>query len=801
MTSYFEDFHLTSSIKYGLNHISQGVQSLKNEGMGLSSLGEVAWGALECIPLVGMIPGYAEKCAHTWTFEDRKYQHELEVNHDIHSNAFAIQSLYFDVCTKNVPAKVGQYFSLKAKILLDNSTPDRQIYRLSEDLKLFSSQEEANGSLSPEEKEALIKVVGLLDDVKESVLLIGMIIGSSSLEEKLQIKEKLTQVLTDKIENLKDGQSLLVPCGYMNNNIYDMLSLVKDELNGHAMLMKLEKKGESFNVTIFNTGDGVNAHTKLDESIKKDHYYPLCYENISPSQLNREFFNGFTNFSINEGKDKSSQFSGADIYKFLEKEWGKPREMNPSKDKAYQLQTVNNCTKKCLQVWLHDELVHHQKLYKKFRNFRLEGVMGRVKTIINDSPGEKIPYASQFAKLGWTTSTKWKGIPLSAATGVAGGIIGSELPTSLSKEDCKKLFYRAEAVLRKRKGTEISSESTELIVTDSFGNRKLKLCHTEIELYKDSNPELNQSRASNMMNSCHRWLYSMPVMIGEREVLLSIPDLQKQTGLSRQEIQQAVKEGGVEGLESAAKYSFSHSFNWNGLGNDVIAGMMIKDSKLFYETIGPDKLVEILHVKNKDGDSVLSTLLLHKQYAILEHLADQKPELFATMLKEQQNELPCYLCQDLWFHQSSKDNKIFLDNSYISASVIFEGLLKKRGGECLLTHYEVNGQKVLQLMTILKEKVNLQDTTERELIEKIFTMEFYDTLSVIYHQASLGLEKWPEIIELMYDWVPDICLKLMSHQFKRENDQLISTFYWMADHERKYNGIDFAWGFFEQVSH
>lgn len=264
--NYYSDFNISSSFRYGVGHIKKGSLDLirnKPPTKKLSSIGEIAFGFTETLPPLGVILANADKKVRNSTLKARIRQRDLFVKQQIKSGSFALQELYFDTSSSKLRGK--RYLGLSKT--LDNCSPDRQIYSLIKDLKKFIDK-------IPCVSRELANCLKTLKEAKEFGLIISCIISSSSIDEKNQFKQLLKNTIKNRLEDLVEDDYLLIPCGYMNGNIYDLSGVQNKSVNGHSMLMKVAKKPGTYEVTVFNTGDGFKRHIK-DKAVRQ--YLPNMF--------------------------------------------------------------------------------------------------------------------------------------------------------------------------------------------------------------------------------------------------------------------------------------------------------------------------------------------------------------------------------------------------------------------------------------------------------------------------------------------------------------------------------------------
>ncbi|PJD94702.1 MAG: hypothetical protein CK425_10685 [Parachlamydia sp.] len=432
----YENFSLSSQFKYGSSHLSEGVHNLTKTPV--QSCGKILLGVVEIIPVLGIVPAYIEKKAKNWTTQGKMHQRELFVASEIEKKSYQLQELYFDTYSSALPKDAR----LKLRMVLDNSTPDRQVMSLSRDLEFFL---EIHPELTDVQKNRFQRIIQKLKDAQATSVLISTIVANPSLKEKKLLQKDLMDLIAKRIKELPEGEDLIIPCGYMNGNIYDIKGLMDGRVQGHSIMMKLEKRNGEYQMTIFDTAP--LDHEENPE--KAGRYYPKFYEGISrQSLLNPDFLKEFTDLSHNEDLNKS--VSAVDMHACFVKYFGPARKVDPAKNFSYHQQgSVSNCTKKCLQVWLHSEMQDMQPLYKSFRIFRLQRKISNVQNILKER--KKIKYTHPLAAWGFTRSTS--NVFFAFLQGVKGRVISPKMHVAVSKGEVNSLVDYAQRVLGKREAS------------------------------------------------------------------------------------------------------------------------------------------------------------------------------------------------------------------------------------------------------------------------------------------------------------------------------------------------------------
>jgi len=426
----YEKFSLSSQFQYGTSHLSEGFHELTRSPVQAS--GKILLGIAEVIPILGIVPALIEKKAKNWTTQGKMHQRELFVAKEIENKSYQLKELYFDTYSSSLPKNKN----LKLQSVLNNSTPDRQIMSLARDLKSFLT---THPELTDSQKARFQTVIQKLNEAQPTSVLISTIVANSSLKEKKQLQKDLMAMIQTRVRELPEGEDLIIPCGYMNGNIYDIKGLMNNRVEGHSIIMKLERKNDKYQITVYDTDPFYQA------AERPGRYYPKFYEGITLESLqNPSFLEAFTDPSCNEG-DRT--VGTEDVHACFEKYLGPERLATPGDFSYHKQGSVANCTKKCLQVWLHSEMQDMEPLYKDFRIFRLQNKIHNVQNILKKN--RKIKYTHPLAAWGFTGSTK--NIFFAFVQGIKGRTISPKLSMEISKSEVNSLLEYAQKVLGERK--------------------------------------------------------------------------------------------------------------------------------------------------------------------------------------------------------------------------------------------------------------------------------------------------------------------------------------------------------------
>lgn len=447
---YNENLHIFSSFSYGSNNLTTGYESIKkakNLPTIFGGIAKIIVGILEIVPFLGIFVALCEKKIKNWTIESQLHERQLFVRKEIESEAFQLQSLYFDTHSSDLSKEpfadeiLKNRFTPEMGQLLDNSDQDKQVLSLIRDLKAFTNY---HSKMTSKEKSAFDACIYQLEAAKKLAVVTTLLTESSTVREKEKLRLLLEKLFLEKTSSLKEGESAIIPCGYMNGNSYDIKGALEGKVNGHSIVLSIEKKNGLFNLKIFNTGDGIDNHERLRKDLS--YVYPVCFERITLDTLqSQKFISEFTGFAYN--KSDSTPYSATSIYNCFNAIFpGHRRAANPLKDKAYHTQgQTGNCTKKSLQVWLHEQLKKHEKLYQQFRHFRLDKQMKAVQHLL--TKGNSNFRCLLPLRLGATDAISTS---RSVAQSVAGFFLGSRISAPLPHAEVMRLKNYAQGVLEKR---------------------------------------------------------------------------------------------------------------------------------------------------------------------------------------------------------------------------------------------------------------------------------------------------------------------------------------------------------------
>lgn len=469
---YYSELTIYSSFQYGIHHFQEGKNLLLEKKDLLSKIkgiAEIIFGLLEFIPFVGLGLAWSERRISRRTVEGICQARENYVKEFALSDSQTLQSLFFDTYSSREMISQPR-ISVSSLFSLGNSLPDLQFLHLRRDLEFFMNQKE----LKPREKEKLMHILQKLERGQKLASLISCIILESSLKTKEALQKSLAQEIETQFHALQDGDYMILPCGHMKGNVCDLEGFTSQRVSGHSNLVKIEKIAGCYHLKIFDTA---STPTLKKESLDPDKLYPARIDKIPKEKFSSEFFDRLTRLSIDSSVEDLDTF-----FTILG-----PFNMIDPNDKPYHKQnlgihSVSNCTKKCLQVWMHEELKDDPALYQSFRILRGEKLIADAQAFSKKLKGHKyVSYTHPLLKWGYA---KESSLLRRIFQTLRGFFIGHSLNISIKRKDIKLLINNAENVNSRRK------KKLKTLLQKPIINQKIE----------KKNPFLHQF-VTNLMNS------------------------------------------------------------------------------------------------------------------------------------------------------------------------------------------------------------------------------------------------------------------------------------------------------------
>lgn len=281
----------------------------------------------------------------------------------------AEQKLRQELFIKNLGHLLGDDFLSKLKSIqgqrLEGNTPStslsfmhRILDHLIEDEEIKEETREKLRVLS-EQFAATIELAFQIEDIAQ--------LNPTSPHLSSSI-ENISQGIYQKLDKLKEGESLLIPYGWAAIP------------SGHATMLVCKRVGEGYVFELINTGDGIKYHhtqtDKTKQRVDTVHSFFIPKEALEDKQLITQIISPKT-LGSGVDKEKDRSFSDSDMYVVL-----KPYELDEEARKALESHLTSNwmkaqlsgtCSLRCLQAMV-ASLVGIEE-YKPLKNLMNENVI------------------------------------------------------------------------------------------------------------------------------------------------------------------------------------------------------------------------------------------------------------------------------------------------------------------------------------------------------------------------------------------------------------------------------------------
>lgn len=160
----------------------------------------------------------------------------------------------------------------------------------------------------------------------------------SKLDEDELNNYLISEIMCIKIADLKEGESLVFPGGYMGTS---------GQMSGHAILYEvIAEPNQKYTFLINNTGNGIGHH-KTNTTSKRTHQ--LEYRNLDAQDLNDDFWSSICKLKKNPKRDVH------EIYAFLDKKLNK-KNRNKVSSRQIKYQRTGICAWKSVSTWVHGKM-------------------------------------------------------------------------------------------------------------------------------------------------------------------------------------------------------------------------------------------------------------------------------------------------------------------------------------------------------------------------------------------------------------------------------------------------------------
>ncbi len=355
----------------GTKHIKEGVSSIK-EGKWSGGIFEAFVGALEMVPLINYGILSIEKQITLRTVDQKMNARREELHQEIQSDGVILQQLFFETHNSKVKGKLAKTSPIYKT--LEYSLPDRQLKILISQLEDFSSKLD-----NTENKEKITELIQILNKAEPLACIISCLMQEKKESNRILLLNKFKELVLKQFKELKTGEKLIIPYGFLNKDIHDLAS--KDPM-GHMTLLEITKTDDkTAQLRLFNSGVRVEKEHQLVEDAAFPWKRTVSFEEIA----NDTFWQSALDLLHQDQKpDMSNAYDK--LKKLEEAPAVRPTEENL---KSYRIQTINHCPKKSLQIWLHDMMKDNPVLYQKFRIFNLDNLHQKATQIISSSSNKR----------------------------------------------------------------------------------------------------------------------------------------------------------------------------------------------------------------------------------------------------------------------------------------------------------------------------------------------------------------------------------------------------------------------------
>ena len=400
-------------------------------------------GLSELIPGVGLVPASLERMSKISTVRGLLSQRTLQVQAELLTESFQVQELYYDTFSSETLADRSPLRGVQNA--LDGSLPDVQYAAFAKKISDYLKENEAK--LSADMIDRCKSLLKKLAGAQEIATYLTCIFYAESVQDKQLLIQELKARVKDQLQKLSDGESLIFPAGYVKGSLLDLPRMLDQTVDMHAVLMEVHRVNESYDVVIFNTGEGINTYHSRDEDV--DHgiirAYPAGFMGISLHDMDVmiDEMMAFAN------TDDTAMDSIKKFYGVLNRHCAFVDEMPYGYSPYKEQGQVGNCSGKSIQVWLHEMMqdVDGGDAYWTFRKFCTRKMIDNV-TRIEHKTSTTFPYKHPIAKLeaSLAISDPYKRL----AIGARGFFINRSIYLPMTKNELNEIVDRAKTVLDKR---------------------------------------------------------------------------------------------------------------------------------------------------------------------------------------------------------------------------------------------------------------------------------------------------------------------------------------------------------------
>lgn len=286
------------------------------------------------------------------------------------------------------------------------------------------SQFKKNTLLNPGQLNKIIKLEQIFEQSMQTLFMLSEnhFPGLAKFKNRLTTEKYIQQIL----KIIENGQPAILPFSYRD----------KKDASGHTILFEITKTDNYFNISIFNTGNGINHH--LVNKDNPESFYPLCFVKIPQNKIQILLESLFFE---NDLWHKDSLFVYSSIISLL----GKPLENEDAYQlhgkKSYHEQTImGSCGDKIFQVYI-NSFLKDPLLSSQHKDFKLKYYIKNVKKTLNHQVLKisTLIQVNKFENINLVTV-------LSPKKSFRFELIASHYAETYKTEDIKKLIHFSEVV-------------------------------------------------------------------------------------------------------------------------------------------------------------------------------------------------------------------------------------------------------------------------------------------------------------------------------------------------------------------
>lgn len=276
------------------------------------------------------------------------------LKNDLTDSGFLFQQLFY---AKNINSA-----EKNVNIFLNYSMTDRAILGYLEELLRFKS----SGNLEANEEKEINNCIESVKNSLKIALMNSVCIYNKSNKNKMKQTHFISTYLEAKAKDLKVGDALAIPCGYLKGSPYSFFN----KGVGHATVCHIKRLNASnYEITVINTGEG------------NDKTYNVFSAKSTELFEKNKFFQNLTQ-CINISK--SSKESAIDQFYACFKDF------TPIKKEFFENQVIDNCTQFSIKAYIKFFLKENESLWNKFDSHFYQSVSQKCENFLFSTKDKKL---------------------------------------------------------------------------------------------------------------------------------------------------------------------------------------------------------------------------------------------------------------------------------------------------------------------------------------------------------------------------------------------------------------------------